>query len=428
MESILNIQDKYRVDDSIKSYEYNEYHPTSGSNLNMAGQITINIDNQDEWYHPRRSVLLVQGDLTKANDNLYDDADVVSLINNGIMYLFSNVKYVLGDHEIESVNHPGFASTMLGMLKHPAGYAKGSGLMECWYPDTTVTAELEHNNGFLACHNLVINKPTPKGSFSFLIELEKLFGFCEDFDKMVYGVRHSLQLIRKNDDDAIFRLNAAGAGKVKLTKITWLMPRVHASDDKKYSLIKTVDSKVVLDVAYRMRQCNIRELPAASTTDIWRLGVRTAPEKPRYIIIGIQQDKSGNQQKKTALFDHVNVTKMSVVMNDTEYPALDINTNFTKNQYMQFYKMMSDFSRDFYGIDPLVAGNAITPLPFKDLFPLYVFNVSKQSERINQSVVDVTVKMQFSANVGADARAYALIISDRRLKLESDGRTMHVLY
>ena len=121
-----------------------------------------------------------------------------------------------------------------------------------------------------------------------MIEFEKMFGLCEDFDKVVYGVRHSLKLIRQNDDDAIFRSNAAAAGKVKLSKISWLMPRVHASDEKKFNLLKTIASKTVLDVDYRMRQCNIRELPAASTTDIWRLGVRTAPENPRYIIIGIQ--------------------------------------------------------------------------------------------------------------------------------------------
>ena len=82
-------------------------------------------------------------------------------------------------------------------------------------------------------------------------------------------------------------------------------------------------------------------------------------------------------------------------MNDTEYAALYINTNFTNNQYMKFYKMMSDFPRDFYGIDSLVADSAITPISYKELFPLYVFNISKQSERINQGVVDVTVKMQF---------------------------------
>ena len=59
MESILNIQEKYHVDDLIKSYEYNEYHPTSGSDLNMTGEITFRINNEDEFYHPRRSYLLI---------------------------------------------------------------------------------------------------------------------------------------------------------------------------------------------------------------------------------------------------------------------------------------------------------------------------------------------------------------------------------
>jgi|AJXC01.1.fsa_nt_gi hypothetical protein len=158
MESILQIQEKYRADDSIKSYEYNEYYPTSGSNLNMAGQITIRIDNEDEYYHPRRSWLLVQGDLVKDDDSVYAANDLVSLTNNGIMYLFSNIKYLLGDQEIESLNHPGFASTLFGMVKQPYDYAKGAGLNECWYPDTTAVAEAV-NVGFKAREEYIINKP-----------------------------------------------------------------------------------------------------------------------------------------------------------------------------------------------------------------------------------------------------------------------------
>ena len=67
--------------------------------------------------------------------------------------------------------------------------------------------------------------------------------------------------------------------------------RVHANDTKKNNLYKTIQSKVVLDVAFRQRQCNTTELPAASLRHIWRIGVRTAPEKPRYIVIGIQQTR-----------------------------------------------------------------------------------------------------------------------------------------
>ena len=34
--------------------------------------------------------------------------------------------------------------------------------------------------------------------------------------KIVYGLKHSLYLVRKTDDDAIFRGASAGAGKVNL--------------------------------------------------------------------------------------------------------------------------------------------------------------------------------------------------------------------
>ena len=57
-----------------------------------------------------------------------------------------------------------------------------------------------------------------------------------------------------------------------------------------------------------------------------------------------------------------------------------------------------------------------------------MFNVSRQSECLNHGVVDITIDMQFSENVAANTRAYALVISDRRLKLQSDGKKMNVLY
>ena len=204
------------------------------------------------------------------------------------------------------------------------------------------------------------------------------------------------------------------------------MPRVHPSDAEKYKLYKSIEAKVVLDAAYRKRY--IMEIPAATTSMNWRLGVRTAPEKPRYILIGFQQDKSGDQEKNPALFDHINTIRMSVVMNDTGYPPLGVNANFTKSQYVHFYKIFIDFARDYYGIDPLVSSTAITSLANKELFLLFVFNVSKQSERVYQSVVDVTVKMQFSENVGDHVRAYAVVIIDSRLKFQSDGKKMNVMY
>ena len=78
MDSILNFQEKYVESDTIKSYEYNEYQPTSGSNLNISGNIIIHIENQDEFFHPRRSYLLVEGNLVPTAGGVYAAANAVS--------------------------------------------------------------------------------------------------------------------------------------------------------------------------------------------------------------------------------------------------------------------------------------------------------------------------------------------------------------
>ena len=90
--------------------------------------------------------------------------------------------------------------------------------------------------------------------------------------------------------------------------------------------------------------------------------------------------------------------------------------------------MFTEFARDYYGIDPLTHTNYVDIVTYKEEFPIFYIDLSKQSERINQSVVDIKIKLRFGANVGANVVAHTLLISDRRLKFASDGKKMNVLY
>ena len=110
--------------------------------------------------------------------------------------------------------------------------------------------------------------------------MENLSGFVEDYDKVVYGMRHKLTLVRKADDDAFVKKTGGVDGKVKLSKIAWLMPRVHASDVEKFALYKKIEKNLIVDVGFRMPQCKLAEIPENITNFDWRLGVRSAPEKP----------------------------------------------------------------------------------------------------------------------------------------------------
>ena len=76
----------------------------------------------------------------------------------------------------------------------------------------------------------------------------------------------------------------------------------------------------------------------------------------------------------------------------------------------------------------VLAGSVVNPIAFKSLYPIPVFDVSKQSERLTERVVDLTVRMEFSVAVPANTQAYALVISDRMLKFKSDGWKMSLLF
>ena len=144
MNSILRITDPIPSDDSIDKYEHIEYNPVVGANLSN-GDIRINIETQDIFTHPSESFLLIEGQLIKDDDTAYADADVISIINNGMMYLFKNIKYQLSGQEIESVLNPGQAITMLGLLKYADDFSKSQGLNQLWYKDTTVNADLANS-------------------------------------------------------------------------------------------------------------------------------------------------------------------------------------------------------------------------------------------------------------------------------------------
>ena len=434
MNSILRITDPIPSDDSIDRYEEIVYDPIAGTNLNASGQdIMLTIETQDIFTHPSKSFLIIEGRLLKADNNSYGNNDLISLTNNGIIHLFKRILYDLSGQEIESLVHPGQATTMLGLLKYPDDFSKSKGLNQLWYKDTTDTAA-EANTGWNVRRQYIIVNSNPKGSFIFKIPLKHIFGLCEDYDKVVYGLKHNLTLTRNDDNDAIFKNDgndAAGNpypnGKIILSKISWFMPHVTPADKDKMELYKIIERKEKIPVGYRMIQCDSASIPQA-TSFSWRLFVKSSPEVPRFIIVGFQTDKSGNQLMNPSIFDNINVSNIYVMLNSIRYPTTDYNISFLAQKFSRVYGDVAEFRSKFFNMDELVSNPNITPADYRSLYPLFLFHVSKQSEKLKYSSTDIQIKMHFSANVPAGTVAYAVVISDRLINFQSDGNKFSVVF
>ena len=432
MADILQITEDIPVDDSIHEYEYKEYNPITGTDLNR-GSIVLTIEAQDIYTHPAESYLIIDGQLINNNGNDYGNNDIATLINNGMMYLFSDIRYHLASHEIEVLQNPGQASTMLGVLKYPDDFNKSQGLNQLWVKDENKgnavidDTQADYNHGYFIKHKYIIGDPLPNGTFSFKIPLKHFLGFCEDYKKVLYGMQQRLTLTRTGNNDAIFRANAIAVGKINIKRIRWFMPHVIPSDAYRLQLDKIIEKKEKIPVGYRMLQCDSIQVPENQKPFTWRLGVKSSPDIPRFIIVGFQSGKNNNQETNPAIFDHLNVRNIYVTLNAKRYPDTDYENDFIKNQYSRIYGDAAQFRKKFYNMDELISNPGINPTEFKDLYPLYVFDVTKQSEKLKTSVSDIHIKANFgdgpagANNPPANTIAYAVIISDRLFHFVSDG-------
>ena len=129
---------------------------------------------------PSESYLVFEGRLTKADGTAYANGDNVTLTNNALMHLFS--KYQFSGQEIESLY------SMLRLLKYPDDFSKSQGLNQLWYKYTGANTG-NSNIGFTIRQAYIIRSPDPKSTFSFRVPLKHIFGFCEDYNKIVYGMK-----------------------------------------------------------------------------------------------------------------------------------------------------------------------------------------------------------------------------------------------
>ena len=285
---ILDIEETPEEDVSIIRCETYDYYPITGSQLDSPGNIALTVQNNDNFFYPAGSWLEFEGQLVKAVDSQPYTADngKISFVNCGILYLFDFMKYQLNSGEIEAVFNPGMVANIVGLATLPDKYVQG--LIECWYPDTGDEKLDAQNEGYKQRRDFVITSaPDPLGFFRFSVPLRRIFGFADDFHKIIYGFRHNLILTRgSSDHNALCHKDDVAQtkippGKVTLKHIRWRLPRVEANDVAKYELLQLIKNETTVNCAFRMRQCISTSVPKDTTDFTWRLGIRSCPDQPR---------------------------------------------------------------------------------------------------------------------------------------------------
>ena len=97
------------------------------------------------------------------------------------------------------------------------------------------------------------------------------------------------------------------------------------------------------------------------------MSVKTAPEKVRFIIVGFETAKDGDQTKNPFTFYHVNLKNAYVMLNSYRYPAVDYNLSFANQKFSRVHGDAALFGVKFFGMEELITQSNITPSDNKTL-------------------------------------------------------------
>jgi len=338
---------------------------------------------------PSKSSLHITGRHTKANGIAV--AATTQLVNNGICFLFDELRYELNGVEIDRSRYVGLTSLMKGYASLTSG--KAHSLVNAGWYHAQETGRQTDANGY----------------FDVNIPLKMLIGFSEDYNKIVVNARHELILRRTNTNNAITQTEAEEF-QISLIKVEWLLPHVRVADHIKIPLLNLIKADRTLTLPFRT--WTLYEYPMLPTTTrhVWAVKTSSALEKPRFVTLGFQTNRENKKDQNASHFDHARLRDVKLYLNSRCYPYANLSLDITNNQFALLYDLHSHFQSEYYSKEeePLLSGRE-----FLNYARLAIINCSRQNELLKNGTVDVRLEFESHENFPAGTTAYCLILHDR---------------
>lgn len=400
----LDVAAGYVDDCRITQIEYHSFLPYSTSALSNNDEVRIALHNTESYTLPCESYIYVEGSIVKPAGLTGN----INFINNGLAFLFSEMRYEINGAQIQKLLNPGITTTLKGY---------------CSYSKSEINSK--HNSTWGSDPGKIDHEFVDSDSFNGCIELKDLFGFCEDYKRLLINCNQQLIMYRASLDINAIKLYKTNKEpetdtamllkmkdvKINITKILWRVPVVRVGDREKIALLKTINSHKPISCAFRSWElCEYPFLPQNSTHS-WKVKTTNQLEKPRYVIIGFQTNRKNSVDKTMAHFDHCNIKNLKVYLNSDVFPCEDFQCDFTKNKIATLYRAYVEFQKTYYGRD------TVTPLlsrtSFKRHAPIIVVDMSRQNDNVTTSTIDLRIEFEADEAFPASTSAYCLILHDQ---------------
>lgn len=389
MSEILQVrQGVSRIDDII-GVQHHTYTPYSTSFQNN-DEIRITIQPQDLYVQPSESYLIVEFKPIKRDGTPFSKGEA-RFTQLSALHFFSEIRYELNGVEIDRSKTP--ATTCI--LKTRAA---------CKTEDKFDFEMIQILNG----------QELDDKIYRLMIPLKFIFGFCDDYNKVLLNSKHELILVRSRDDINLYYGSKTDLARFDIYKISWKVPHVILSDKAKLNMLRIVERKEDIPLLYR--SWDLYELPMLmeTTHNIWNVKTTTQTTKPRYVIVGLQNNRNHVPGASPTHMDHCDISNIRLFLNNDRYPYDDMNLDFTRGDYYEIINMLCKIQNGYYNgtqpYNPTMLRNSF------DALNTFAFDCSRSDDSVKTGMVEVRIEMEARKNFPANTTAYCLIIHDNLIQ------------
>ena len=418
----FQLLDNEPFDNSIIKRDFLKIYHQQGAQLNQSDQnIEIIFGKNNNYHQVGNSYLEFDITVRREDDANFTNNSHIRLTNNAFAYCFKEARLgVTSGSDLEHVKYVGQVSTIMTVL-----FSKDSDLLsefdninegngDADFSSTSLKKMLIDNHDFVGQE---VNKGKNKGQ----LPLENIFGFCKSFKKITKNLVYHI-IFRTADLQDIIFTSIGDNINVTINSLFLFVPTLTPNTGTQLMFNESIRNNYGMFFDDWFTE---RTVVSDTITQI-DIGSAQSINSPKYLIASHQSAARLNAPDKginVSRLDNLNVRKYVVEINNIRYPRDGVLTNYNENDYIDQYKDLKLFYKEYVGeelLNPFVSYRDM-----KNKYPILVIDLRFQPDHRTPKKIQLFEEYRPDpANNPNSARLYVILIRRREVELTSDGNKL----
>ncbi len=419
-------------DTSIESYEWKEYKEKN-INVQNTNKFELIIQDLSEWIYPTDGFLHVIADVRKTDGTAFNavPGNVTIALNNSAWNWFIELRLKINNSEVEFIQFPGITDVVMNSVEYSLDHVATTATNQFFFPDTgdggvvTDITAFNFNEGFtnrllrtLADQDLTSDPRIIDRQISVWLPIKRIFRFLSAHQKVWRGAKISIEMRRNQDvGDLFFRNAGTPDGKLIINDISLWVPILKASPGIETRLRSQLTGgknlKTVLWNETRSYKSNV--FLQAETNP--KFVIPSTGAKPVMIFIVMQLAGDLNDQtKNNMIFKNFTTTFSRLRLDRKKFPEEEYESSFVSatEDYSRLYMEYLKAGLNQHDLD---SGAVVNYQQFKDLYPIFVFDLTSQDAELFRNVTKMEIEVEFKLTATGNYVMWAIVMQEKEVDI-----------